>query len=126
MSIQTLRPRAKVFWTCCIVSMSLCLPSNTFAQDSEPPPPPSAAPTEMPPPPPEAPPQPESSAPAAAPAPDGQWVFTAQYGWVFMPYADNYTYMPSSGIQQLQNLLDLFVDPEGKSVHRSWEIRPAP
>jgi len=31
---------------------------------------------------------------AAAPAPaSGQWVYTAQYGWVWMPYAASYTYL---------------------------------
>lgn len=86
MSIQTHRPAAKVLWAGCILSMSLGLTPITFAQDSEPPPPPSAAPSEMPPPP----------APAAA-APEGQWVFTSQYGWVFMPYAESYTYLPANG-----------------------------
>ena len=33
----------------------------------------------------------------SAPMPDGQWVYTEQYGWVFMPYAQNYTYVPASG-----------------------------
>lgn len=46
---------------------------------------------------------PPPQAPAAAPQPDqgtarqappGQWVYTEQYGWVFMPYADAYTYVP--------------------------------
>jgi hypothetical protein len=54
---------------------------------------------------------PESSSPPAAPpitssppepaaswaeqsAPPGQWVYTQQYGWVWMPYADAYTYLP--------------------------------
>ena len=27
-------------------------------------------------------------------APDGQWVYTNQYGWTWMPYADEYTYTP--------------------------------
>ncbi len=29
--------------------------------------------------------------------PSGQWVFTSQYGWVWMPYANGYTYLPASG-----------------------------
>jgi hypothetical protein len=32
---------------------------------------------------------------AATPA--GQWSYTSQYGWVFLPYADVYTAVPSSG-----------------------------
>ena len=27
----------------------------------------------------------------------GQWVYTQQYGWVWMPYDDAYSYAPSSG-----------------------------
>jgi len=34
--------------------------------------------------------------PAAAPA-SGQWVYTRQYGWVWMPYDPSYTYVPSDG-----------------------------
>ncbi len=60
---------------------------------------PSAAPAQLPPAPPEQlPPPPEQqaqqSAPEAAPqaaqqAPaTGQWVYTQQYGWVWMPYGD--------------------------------------
>jgi hypothetical protein len=26
---------------------------------------------------------------------DGEWVYTAQYGWVWMPYSPAYTYVPS-------------------------------
>ena len=35
---------------------------------------------------------------AAAPAPGrtGQWVYTQQYGWVYMPYGQAYTYVPPS------------------------------
>jgi len=27
----------------------------------------------------------------------GQWVYTGQYGWVWMPYGNGYTYVPSGG-----------------------------
>jgi len=27
----------------------------------------------------------------------GQWVYTGQYGWVWMPYGDSYTYQPTDG-----------------------------
>src|SRR5512135_1703456 len=29
--------------------------------------------------------------------PAGQWVYTSQYGWVWMPYGNSYTYLPASG-----------------------------
>ena len=29
--------------------------------------------------------------------PAGQWVYTSQYGWVWMPYGTSYTYLPSNG-----------------------------
>jgi hypothetical protein len=29
--------------------------------------------------------------------PPGQWVYTSQYGWVWMPYGDAYTYVPPDG-----------------------------
>ena len=64
-------------------------------------------PQELPPAPPaEAPaaPQPEAT-PYQAPAPQvqaqavppGQWVYTQQYGWIWMPYAETYTQAPASG-----------------------------
>jgi hypothetical protein len=72
------------------------------------PPPSDQPPAELPPPPPPelpAPPQPEAEpapppeveAPPPAAIPDGQWVFTSQYGWVFMPYEQAYTYVPAYG-----------------------------
>src|ERR1700758_4784488 len=58
-----------------------------------------AEPTDQPPPPPPQPSQemvqaqPQAQkAPAAA---GGQWVRTEQYGWVWMPYGQQYTYEPS-------------------------------
>jgi hypothetical protein len=64
--------------------------------------------------PPSAPPGPEYDAPPAAPAkppappaqeppddaqaaPSGQWVYTEQYGWVWMPYGAVYSYVPPAG-----------------------------
>ena len=49
--------------------------------------------------------QPPAVAVAAAPAavvaapavPEGQWVFARQYGWVYMPYAQRFTYVPATG-----------------------------
>lgn len=34
---------------------------------------------------------------AAPVTPSGQWVYTRQYGWLYMPYAQNYTYVPPAG-----------------------------
>ena len=63
--------------------------------------PPTPAPTETPPAPPQAPPAPPQQAegvPAPAGQPQGQqgqWVYTQQYGWVWMPYGSQYTYAPT-------------------------------
>ena len=32
-----------------------------------------------------------------SPVPPGQWVYTQQYGWIWMPYADEYTWVPPDG-----------------------------
>jgi hypothetical protein len=51
-------------------------------------------------------PAPAEQAPSASPSPSqdsaaglpaGQWVYTDQYGWVWMPYSDAYTYAPADG-----------------------------
>jgi hypothetical protein len=34
---------------------------------------------------------------AAPVTPAGQWVYTRQYGWLYMPYAQNYTFVPAAG-----------------------------
>lgn len=52
--------------------------------------PPPAPPYESP-----SPPQAESQAPSSLP--DGQWVYTQQYGWIWMAYADGYTHVPANG-----------------------------
>src|SRR4051812_15365813 len=51
-----------------------------------------------PPPPPQAAPADYYAAAAPAPAPSGQWVYTNQYGWVWMPYGANYTYVAGPGV----------------------------
>src|SRR5512143_507936 len=61
-------------------------------------PPPSAEPGA--PPPSQAPSPPFADEPRTAPlaqAPAGQWIYTQQYGWVWMPYGDDYTYVPPDG-----------------------------
>lgn len=42
---------------------------------------------------------PTAAAPQAPQPPpaQGQWVYTSQYGWVYMPYARNYTYVDAAG-----------------------------
>ena len=43
-------------------------------------------------------PEPQQAQPVQVVAPDaGHWVYTSQYGWVWMPYAQGYTYVPDSG-----------------------------
>jgi hypothetical protein len=94
-------------------------PTAAEAEEVEPPaPPPATAPEPMQPPPapPAAPPSPAevgqavvappmqatAPAPAAPPAPSpspaaGQWVYTNQYGWIWMPYSRDYTYVAPDG-----------------------------
>lgn len=93
--------------------------SDEAQGEDEPPPPPSVpqpttapAPPSAPPPPPSEtsqsapPPQPAATAPAppaVQPAPvvqaeaTGQWTYTTQYGWIWMPYAQQYTYVSPDG-----------------------------
>src|SRR5712692_3853764 len=65
-----------------------------------------AAPIETPPPPPEEPPAPPEQVQMQAPqatvpqsgqqVSTGQWVYTYQYGWLWMPYGAQYSYEPST------------------------------
>jgi len=58
------------------------------------------APSETPPPPPNEPPGPPQAnappppAPQPAAAPAGRWVWTAQYGWLYLPYARQFVFVP--------------------------------
>jgi len=76
-------------------------PSPPQAEPAEGPPPSEAPPSEAPPPPPSQPPAPapQMAAPAASPQPSegpaGQWVYTNQFGWLWMPYGQQYTAIPS-------------------------------
>jgi len=94
----------------CLALLLSAAPLVVFAQQPvDPnlaPPPPGPPPTDVPPPPqppaPEAAPAPESYPPAPPPAasappaaaPGGQWVYTNQYGWLWMPYGQQYTFVP--------------------------------
>lgn len=54
------------------------------------------APSAPPPMPPSAPPSPPvAQQNQAQPAPTGQWVYTSQYGWAWMPYGNQYLYTPA-------------------------------
>ncbi|TMA92114.1 MAG: hypothetical protein E6J65_16670 [Deltaproteobacteria bacterium] len=93
---------------------SLVLAVPALAQTEPPPPPPDDAQPPAPPPesqpPPPPPPAPPTAQPIeppqvtanAAPAPSnvpGEWVYTAQYGWVWMPYDQQYTHViDTSGV----------------------------
>lgn len=50
-----------------------------------------------PPPPPADPPKPPARSDQTASEKGGQWVYTEQYGWVWMPYGDRYTHLPPDG-----------------------------
>lgn len=58
------------------------------------------APSWTPPPPAGTPAPPQAQAQQAAPVPPGQWVYTAQYGWIWMPHAEGYTSVPATGSGQ--------------------------
>jgi len=61
-------------------------------------PPPSEPPAQAPPPAPsQIPPPPAQEGQASGSIPSGHWVYTQQYGWIWMPYAAAYTYAPPDG-----------------------------
>src|SRR6266545_478148 len=61
-------------------------------------PPTSEPPAQAPPPAPsQTPPPPAQEGRTTGAVPPGQWVYTQQYGWVWMPYASTYTYAPPDG-----------------------------
>ncbi len=92
-----------------LVSFPFLAAAQVGAPDSAPPSaavePPAPPPESAPPPPPATfapPPQAARAAPPQAesvtlPPTDGQWVYTSQYGWVWMPYGARYTYLPVGG-----------------------------
>jgi len=74
--------------------------ANAQAVQSEPPTtvePPTPPPSTRPAPPPEPPPPPRPESRQEKPSDTGQWVYTEQYGWVWMPYGDRYTHLPPDG-----------------------------
>lgn len=66
-------------------------------QETEAPEGPPAAPPPAPPSADAAPAPPAPAEPPPAGTPPGQWVYTGQYGWLWMPYSDVYTYAPPDG-----------------------------
>jgi hypothetical protein len=95
-------------------------PPIEAAEDPQPVQPPSSPPMDPPPPPPAVRPNPPSEPPQAPPqeeAPAGQWVYTSQYGWVWMPFGDNFTHVPPDG--STPNMYVYY--PE---VGWSWVIAP--
>ncbi len=59
--------------------------------------PPTPPPSEPPPPAPRQIPDPPADHSDGQAQTPGQWVYTDQYGWVWMPYGDPYTHVPSGG-----------------------------
>lgn len=59
----------------------------------------SPAPPPQSPPPPTAPPEELAAQPDESAVPPGQWVHTAQYGWLWMPYGSVFTYVPYDGTE---------------------------
>lgn len=75
------------------------MPPPTGAPSVEGQVPPEAPPTEAPPPPSmqgPAPAAPPEVAPQPPAAPAGQWVYTSQYGWLWIPYDQQYTFVPGN------------------------------
>ena len=124
--------------TATIAALSLLLldGGRTFAQES-PSPGPQAQVAPQPVSPPTAPPDLQPAAPPAQPparaqddageadsqqpeAPHGagQWVFTEQYGWVWMPYSDAYTRVPSDGYGEP------YMYVYGPDLGWSWLVAP--
>ena len=79
-------------------------PALALAQEDKPTNPPAPASTAAPAPaepeaPPSVPPAPLTAQDHAPPAASGQWVYTSQYGWLWMPYGQAYTYVyPDSDV----------------------------
>jgi hypothetical protein len=59
--------------------------------------------------------------------PDGQWVQTQQYGWVWMPYSDAYAYLPPGGVgEPLEYVFYPSVGWAWVSAPWMWGYGPAP
>ena len=60
---------------------------------------------------------------AAPVTPPGQWVYTRQYGWLYMPYAQNYTFVPAAGPPSMF----VYYPAQGwRWVHAPWVMGVGP
>src|SRR5512133_2254737 len=90
----------KLARTLAVLTAALVLaPAISAAQDDweTEPAPEAQEPEALPPPPEDTQAQPAPQAPATSDVPPGQWVYTQQYGWIWMPYSDAYTQVPANG-----------------------------
>jgi hypothetical protein len=78
-----------------LLLLAATLPVAAFAQEGVPPSDSEPAPAAEPPPPSAQPPPAPATPSVAAPTPAGQWVYTEQYGWLWMPYDSTYTRAPA-------------------------------
>ena len=84
-------------FTWVVLALAVSMPVHAQATGDAPGAPPSGQPA----PPPQAknlppPPNPQSQAQAPAASSKGQWVYTQQYGWLWMPYGSEYVYSPDA------------------------------
>ena len=89
----------KTFHAAVALSAALLLSPGIPAADTTPQAvePTGPAPTWVPPPPTEVNVQTGEEVVVQATAPAGQWVFTSQYGWIWMPHGNAFTFLPSNG-----------------------------
>ena len=73
----------------CVAEVRAAPPPPVVVTEPNAPLPPATPPTDVEPPPPA-----PAEAPQAEAAPTGQWVYTNQFGWLWMPYGREYTYVP--------------------------------
>src|SRR5512138_3019027 len=104
------RDRRRAMKRLAAILLAACVPAAGIAQsfDAEwasadqppaaPATPPSSAPEATPPAPPAQPPQPPAQQQATQQTPAGQWVYTQQYGWIWIPYGEGYSYIPPDGV----------------------------
>lgn len=77
--------RPRLLAACCAALLACASPGAPPPYEAGAAGPPGPAPGGVPPPPP------------GAALPDGEWVFTQQYGWLWMPYGAPYTWVPPGG-----------------------------
>lgn len=121
-------------WFASLVATGLCLPGQSLAerprrpepQDQDAPPTPApreatpAPPRELPPPP-----SRHTEAPVASEA-SGQWVYTQQYEWVWMPYGDRFVHVPTDGAEPCMFVYRPVVGWIWVAAPWVWGLGPAP